>query len=514
VRILAVDDATSRGEVRYRALVEDMPAMVCRFLPDGTLTFINSAYCSYFNKRREHLLGQNFFQFIPEDDQEKVRDHFISLTPDNATVTYDHQVMAPDGTIRWQRWTDRALFDEQGRVLEYQSIGNDITEHKEAEQALRESEEKYRTILDSIDEGYFEVDLAGNFTFFNESLCKIAGYSRNELLGMNNRDYATAATAQKMYQIFSRIYRTGEPAKVLDYEIFRKDGNPRILEVSASLMHDLQDKPIGFRGVVRDVTERKRAEEALRESEERFREMAENVREVFWMFDWIEQKMIYVSPAYQEIWSRSIEDLYNCSEEWTDSIYPYDREYARESLARIVETGEGVAREYRIVRPDGTVRWISDRSFPIRERSGDVRRLAGIAEDITERRQAIEALRASEEKYRTVLEANPDPVVVYDINGKVVYFNPAFTRVFGWSLGERLGRKMDIFVPEENWPETQVMTDRVSAGESFSGIESRRYTKEGKVIPVSISGAILRDVHGKPMESFINLRDISEQKSL
>jgi len=514
VRILAVDDEASKSEELYRALVEDMPAMVCRFLPDGTLTFINSAYCSYFNKQKKELLGQNFFQFIPEQDQKKVRDHFTSLTPENPIVTYEHQVIASDGTIGWQRWTDRALFDEQGRLIEYQSIGNDITEHKHAEEALRQSEEKYRTILESIDEGYFEVDLEGNFIFFNDSLCKIAGYPRDELLGMNNRDYTTPETAKKMYQIFSAIYDTGEPARVLDYEIFRKDGSSRILEMSALLMKDSRDQPIGFRGVVRDVTERKQAEEALRESEERFREMAENVREVFWMFDWKEQKVIYVSPAYEEIWGRATKDLYSRYEEWTESIYPCDREYARESLARIVETGEGAAREYRIFRPDGSVRWISDRSFPIRGEGGEVRRIAGIAEDITERTQAIEALRASEEKYRTVLEANPDPVVVYDIDGKVVYFNPAFTTLFGWSLGERLGRKLDISVPEENWPETQMMIDRVLAGESFSGIESRRYSKDGKIIPVSISGAILRDVDGNPLGSVINLRDISTQKSL
>jgi len=504
----------SKSEKRYRAVVDDMPAMICRFLPDGTLTFVNGPYCSYFKRQREELLGENFFQFIPEEDQQKVKNHFLSLTPDSPMVTYDHKVIAPSGAICWQRWTDRALFDEQNIVVEYQSIGYDVTENKKAEEALRESEEKYRTILENIEDGYFEVDLAGNFTLVNDSLCRIAGYPREALLAMNNRDYASAETAKEMYQIFNRTYRTGEPAKMVDYEIFRKDGSPRILEMSASLMKDSTGDPIGFRGVVRDVTERKRAEEALRESEERFREMAENLREVFWMFDWVKQKVIYVSPAYKEIWGRSIEDLYNSYEEWSKSIHPDDTEYARESFAKIVETGGGEPREYRIVRPDGTVRWISDRGFAIQGKDGRVQRIAGIAEDITERYQAIEALRASEEKYRTALEANPDPVVVYDIEGKVVYFNPAFTRIFGWSLGERLGKKMDSFVPEENWPETKMMINRVLAGESFSGIESRRYNKEGKIIPVSISGAVLRDMDGNPVGSVINLRDISEQKNL
>ncbi len=134
--------------------------------------------------------------------------------------------------------------------------------------------------------------------------------------------------------------------------------------------------------------------------------------------------------------------------------------------------------------------------------------------EIEERKRASTELRESEKRYRTVLEANPDPVVVYDMEGRVIYFNPAFTSIFGWSLEERLGRKMDVFVPEKNWSETRMMIDRVLAGENFSGIETRRYTKDGNLIPVSISGGTYRDGDGNPIGSVINLRDISEQKKL
>jgi PAS domain S-box-containing protein len=128
-------------------------------------------------------------------------------------------------------------------------------------QKIQESEEKYRTILESIEDGYFEVDLAGNFTFFNESTCKILGYSRDELMGMNNRQYMDAKNAKKVYHTFNRVYQTGKPTRSLDWKLIRKDGAERYVETLTSLMRDKNGQPIGFRGIVRDVTDRITAEE-------------------------------------------------------------------------------------------------------------------------------------------------------------------------------------------------------------------------------------------------------------
>jgi two-component system cell cycle sensor histidine kinase/response regulator CckA len=134
--------------------------------------------------------------------------------------------------------------------------------------------------------------------------------------------------------------------------------------------------------------------------------------------------------------------------------------------------------------------------------------------EIAVRKKTEKALRESENNYRTVLEANPDSVIVYDMEGNVTYLNPTFTRVFGWTLEDRLGKKMDAFVPEEDWPDTQIMMEKILAEENVSGIETHRYTKAGDIIPVSISGAIYKDSDGNAAGSVVNLRDISEQKKL
>jgi len=171
---------------------------------------------------------------------------------------------------------ERAHNDLEKRVEErtsalqeaIQSLQKEISERRRAEEALQESEEKYRTILENIENGYYEVDLAGNLTFFNDSICRIWGYAKEELMGMNDRQYTDQENAKKLFQAFNKVYRTGEPRRECDWEIIRKDGTKRCIEASVSLQKDSSGKPIGFRGIIRDITERKRAEEALKEKTE------------------------------------------------------------------------------------------------------------------------------------------------------------------------------------------------------------------------------------------------------
>ena len=142
----------------------------------------------------------------------------------------------------------------------YQAYKKEIVDRLQAEEDLRESEEKYRTILHSVEDGYYEVDLEGTLTFFNDSMCKIIGYSKDELMGMNNRQYMDEKTAKESYKTFNAVYETGK-TKAFDWEAIRKDGRKRFLEMSVSLMRDSEGQPIGFRGIARDRTERRQTEE-------------------------------------------------------------------------------------------------------------------------------------------------------------------------------------------------------------------------------------------------------------
>jgi PAS domain S-box-containing protein len=155
--------------------------------------------------------------------------------------------------------------DELGLLTE--SFNHMAQALKQSKRTSREAEEKYRTILENIEDGYYEVDVAGNFTFLNDSMCRIFGYSKEELKGMNDRQYTDQENAKRLFQAFNKVYRTGEPRKGFDYEIIRKDGTKRNVEVSVSLQKDSSGEPIGFRGILRDITDKKKMEEQLLQAE-------------------------------------------------------------------------------------------------------------------------------------------------------------------------------------------------------------------------------------------------------
>ncbi|MCU0578469.1 MAG: PAS domain S-box protein [Desulfobacterota bacterium] len=153
----------------------------------------------------------------------------------------------------------------------------EIRDRTLTEAALRQSEEKYRLILESIEEGYFEVDLAGNLTFFNEALCRVLGYAPEGMRGLNNRAFMRPETAQRVYETFNQVFRTGEPAKAFGWEVIRPDGGRRYLESSISLIRDGQGMPTGFRGLARDLTDRREAEDRERQQQQQLQQASKMV---------------------------------------------------------------------------------------------------------------------------------------------------------------------------------------------------------------------------------------------
>ena len=262
---------------------------------------------------------------------------------------------------------------------------------------------------------------------------------------------------------------------------------------------------------LRNKTRLDQSEAAQRESQEKYKELANSLPQI--VFETDENGMItFVNQNAFDLFGYSQADLASGLNA-LNMLVPQDRDRALENIGKVLKGEKVGSVEYSSQRVDGS-------EFPIMIYANRILRddkpagLRGIIIDLTEQKRSEKLLRESEERFRTALEVNPDPVVIYDVEGNVSFFNHAFSKVFGWTLEKCKGKKMDMFVPEKNWPETKQMIETVMAGKNVLATETCRYTKDGKIIPVVISGSIYYDRNGKSEGSVINLRDISEQKRL
>ena len=253
-----------REEQLFKALTDQSSDVIAIVNQEGIITYENRAIEEVLGFKACDRVGCRGFDNIHPDDMNFVMGEFKRLFQDINASASRSEVRLRNKDGNWIVFETVAGNLSYNNVVEAVIINlRDITERKMAEESLRESEEKYRTILENIEDGYYEVDLSGNFTFFNDSVCQLHGYSKEELMGMNYRKYTDKEYSKKLFQTFNEVYKTGKPARGFGWQIIRKDGTKRYIEVSVSIKTDSAGNPKGFRGISRDVTERKQIEQQL-----------------------------------------------------------------------------------------------------------------------------------------------------------------------------------------------------------------------------------------------------------
>ena len=264
-----------------------------------------------------------------------------------------------------------------------------IIKLRSSEDALRQSEEKYRSILDNIEDGYFEVDLEGNFTFFNDALCRLIGYSRTAMIGMNNREYMDEENAKKVFQTFNRVYETGKPTRAFDWEIIKVDGSRSQVDASVSLIKDSEENPIGFRGIARDVTRQKQSQKALQESEAKYRHLVNHAPAGIYEVDFIEGKFVSVNDVICEYTGYTRQELLTMSA--LDILTEDSQKLLLERLDRILK-GQKVSStaEFKIKAKTGREFWVMINSKMLYAADGKTKGAMVVAHDITEQKLAEE----------------------------------------------------------------------------------------------------------------------------
>jgi PAS domain S-box-containing protein len=387
------------SEARYRAVVESQTEFVCRFLPDGTHVFVNNAYCRYFGKRRDEIEGHVFKPDIPGEDRAALRGHFEGLTADRPVDSIEHRIVMPDGSLRWQRWIDRAIFDEEGRVTEYQSVGRDTTEQRLAEERLRESEEKFRSIAERAFDIILLIDDGGRITYASPALQQIMGYDPDEVTGKTFLEFVSPADLPRATHSFERV-RQGLPPQGLEIAAVRKDGSLATLQIRTTPIMKAR-KFTGVQVLCRDITARVKAEQTLRESEEKIRSLFEASADGICLVD-EGGIIIEANRALEEISGIPREEavgrpIWEIANRMLipEYIAPNFVGVMRSDVQQLLGTGRSQdlldIDEHPIRRPDGTHRTVQIRNFLIPYEKGY--RMGSIIQDITDRKKMENELR-------------------------------------------------------------------------------------------------------------------------
>jgi PAS domain S-box-containing protein len=422
-------------------------------LQERKFTDVNEAFLKTLGFSRKEVLGKTSEELNIFVQLEKINTSLEQLLEQGYFDNYELKIRRKDGQILDGLFSAE-IIERQGKMYVL-IIMIDLISRKQSEKAHRESEKKYRTILKNIQEGYFETDLAGNLTFFSDSVCRIHGYPKEELMGMNIRQYTDKEIAKKVFQAFNKVYNRRKPLKGFNWQIIRKDGSKRYIEASVSLQEDSTGNPIGFKGLIRDITERKQTEELLKQGEAQYRLLADHIKDQVWLMD-LNLKVTYISPSVERLLGYNLEELKQLPLDklLTETSFPTAMEFFKiempkalaapptYSLKRLLEL------EFRC--KDGQTLWTESTFSLIRNKNGKPVSILGEGRDITERKQMEYDLRASEINFRHSLDDSPLGVRISTMEGETIYANRAVLNIYGYDSIEELKKtpNKERYTPE------------------------------------------------------------------
>lgn len=369
----------------FEALAEGMAAaaFVCQ---EEKVVYVNPAMLAMSGYSKEEFVSMNFWDIIHKDFCSTMKKMgMYRQCGEDGHPRYEFKIVRKDGLERWISFST-GTFTYKGMPAAICSAF-DITEQKLSEEKTRSSEEKYRDILESIHEGYFEVDLTGNLTFLNHSLSRILGYNDHDWRGVNYNAFVAEHDKRKVYKTFNTVYRTDGLVNGFDWELKKTDGASSFVETSVKLLKNKKGVPIGFRGIIKDVTDRKNAEQALKESEERYRTLAERSFAGVYVvqngtFKFLNSNMTnYLGYTPDELLER----------ESLSIVHPDDRDKVRDHNKKILLGMSDIPNEFRIIRKSGEIRWLIETVSTIHFRGK--RAVLGNCMDITERKLTENKLR-------------------------------------------------------------------------------------------------------------------------
>jgi PAS domain S-box-containing protein len=501
------ESALRHERLRTRRYLDSANVILLVLDRDGRITLINRKGCDLLGWSEGELLGRDWFATcVPVRMHDASRPTFDGLAAGDPAVI-ESPVVTRSGVERLMEWHNTALRDDDGCRIGTLGSGTDITERRQAEEAQRASERRYRALFEYAPDGIVIADHESFYLDANPSMCRMLGYSLDEFVGLHASDIVEQAEVEHIAPALKAIETTSDYHR--EWQFKRKDGSLFTADVIATPMPDGN-----LLGVIRDVTARNQAIEALRTTEERMRFALENAGIGIWDMD-------YHTGVLR--WSAILEAQYGLApgtfdgtfQAFAAGIHPDDRESALATLADAMKAGSDFSIQHRTAWPDGTVRWLSGTGRSFVGRDGRPLRAVGISQDVTERKHAEATLGQSEARKSAILDSVLDAIITMDANGRVVELNDSAERTFGYTKAEAIGRSLaDLIVPAPlRAAHTAGLARYLATGEGrllgqLTEITAMR--SDGVAIPVELTITAIHS-HGAPIFTGV-LRDITARK--
>ncbi|WP_133138600.1 PAS domain-containing protein [Legionella genomosp. 1] len=507
-------NALQTSESRFRHAFQDAATGIAITDLSGHFLQVNAAYCEMLGYSEQELYEMTFMDVTHPDDKIISWELTRSLLNKQEGHTFEKRYLTKNHEEIWVRLSISAPRDETGQPINFIAVCEDITQKKRMLNELEENQSFLRMASQISRTGAWSLKLPEQcFTWSEEAqfIHEMTG-SFNPTLD-NLISLYPQKCRQKLKDAFDQCRYKGIPFQ-LELPFLSPKNNPLWIKIMGESARDKSGQIIKVQGAFQDITEQKKLEEVRQETEQRFRQLTENIQEVFWLTNAAHDQILYISPAYERIWGRSCQGLCENPRQWLEAIYEEDRS---KMLSLLDDSSQGYNQEYRIIRPDGQMRWIHDRSFNIYDSKGQLYRIAGVAEDITERKEAEQSLRESEERFRLLSDATNDAIWDLNLLNNSIWWNEGFEILFGYQRKEivpNINSWMNYIHPDDFNRVIQGVFKVINEGKTHWNAEYRFRRKDGTYAIVFDRGNVIRDDRGKAIRMIGGMTDLTERYEL
>lgn len=517
-----IEESLRNEKELFKKLSAQVPGVIYqyRYHPDGRSYFqfasdnLYNIYEVNFDEVNED--ASKVFSRIHPDDLENVSKSIMDSYETLKFWAVEYRVILP---VRGEKWLGGVAKPEKlqdGSVLWHGYIA-DITERKQAEIELEKTKEQFALAVKGTNDGIWDWNIQTNELFLSPRWKEILGFEDHELT--NTFDVFVKLLHKDDFnrvQDYINRYFQGEIDKYeIEFRMIHKDGNPRWILAKGEALRSPHGIPFRMAGSHSDITDRKKSEIALKKSEEKFRQITENMNEVFWLRSADNTQMLYISPSYEKIWGRTCESLYKNPQSFMETIYKADQSMVFNEFRKYQET-HFFSLEYRIVRPDNEIRWIYAQTYPIYNNSKEITGHTGLAVDITKRKSIEQELIDSEERWKFAIDGSGDGLWDWDAETNKVFFSTQWKKMLGYyddEISDTL-EEWESRVHPEDLPKCYEELDRHFRGESktYSNVQ-RMLCKDGTYKWILDRGLVVDWLeNGNPKRVIGTHRDITSEK--